>query len=106
GRRCTGTCGSFGAAAAAAKMLGLDPERFADALGIAGTFTGGIWAFLADGAMTKRFHPGKAAENGLSAALLAQAGMTGPRQVLEAQWGGLFSTYTPAIPPPATTPPP
>ena len=76
-----------------AKILGLDRERFADALGIAGTFTGGIWAFLADGAMTKRFHPGKASENGLSAALLAQAGMSGPRQVLEAKWGGFFSTY-------------
>ena len=60
----TGTCGSFGAAAAAARILRLDRARFADALGIAGTFTGGIWAFLADGAMTKRFHPGKAAENG------------------------------------------
>ena len=35
------------------------PSSFADALGIAGTFTGGIWAFLADGAMTKRFHPAK-----------------------------------------------
>jgi len=89
----TGICGSFGAAAASAKLLGLDAERFADALGVAGTFTGGIWAFLADGAMTKRFHPGKAAENGLTAALLAQAGMTGPRQVLEAEWGGFYSTY-------------
>jgi 2-methylcitrate dehydratase PrpD len=89
----TGTCGSFGAAAAAARILRLDASRFADALGIAGTFTGGIWAFLADGAMTKRFHPGKAAESGFSAALLAQAGMTGPRQVLEAEWGGFFSTY-------------
>jgi 2-methylcitrate dehydratase PrpD len=93
----TGTCGSFGAAAAAAKLISLDAGRFADALGIAGTFTGGIWAFLADGAMTKRFHPGRAAENGLSAALLAQAGMSGPRRVLEAEWGGFFSTYSPGF---------
>ena len=99
----TGTCGSFGAAAAAARILKLDGARFADALGIAGTFTGGIWAFLADGAMTKRFHPGKTAENGLSAALLAQAGMTGPRQVLEAEWGGFFSTYSPGIATPEAT---
>jgi 2-methylcitrate dehydratase PrpD len=99
----TGTCGSFGAAAAAARILKLDPARFADALGIAGTFTGGIWAFLADGAMTKRFHPGKTAENGLSAALLAQAGMAGPRQVLEAKWGGFFSTYSPRIATPEVT---
>ena len=99
----TGTCGTFGAAAAAARVLALAPSGFADALGIAGTFTGGIWAFLADGAMTKRFHPGKAAETGLSAALLAAAGMTGPRQVLETQWGGFFSTYSPGIATPAAT---
>ena len=99
----TGICGSFGAAAASAKLLGLDAERFADALGVAGTFTGGIWAFLADGAMTKRFHPGKAAENGLSAALLAQAGMTGPRQVLEAKWGGFYSTYAKGVATPEVT---
>lgn len=99
----TGTCGSFGAAAAAARLLKLDAEKFADALGIAGTFTGGIWAFLADGAMTKRFHPGKAAENGLTAALLAQAGMTGPRRVLEAEWGGFFSTYSPGFATPDAT---
>ena len=99
----TGTCGSFGAAAAAARVLKLDGARFADALGIAGTFTGGIWAFLADGAMTKRFHPGKAAENGFSAALLAQAGMTGPRHVLETDWGGFFSTYGPTVATPEAT---
>ena len=99
----TGTCGSFGAAAVSARLLGLDAERFSDALGVAGTFTGGIWAFLADGAMTKRFHPGKAAENGLTAALLAQSGMTGPRQVLEAEWGGFFSTYARGIAAPEVT---
>src|SRR5262249_9808239 len=99
----TGTGGSFGAAAAAARMLGLEAERFADALGIAGTFTGGIWAFLADGADTKRFHPGKTAENGLTAAFLAQAGMSGPRQVLEAEWGGFFGTYSPGIATPELT---
>ena len=99
----SGTCGTFGAAAGAAKLLKLDPERFADALGIAGTYTGGIWAFLADGAMTKRFHPGKASETGLSAALLVQSGMTGPRQVLEAEWGGFYSTYARGIATPDAT---
>ena len=99
----TGICGSFGAAAASAKLMKLDAEKFADALGVAGTFTGGIWAFLADGAMTKRFHPGKASENGLSAALLAQAGMTGPRKVLEAEWGGFYSTYAKGVATPEAT---
>lgn len=93
----TGTCGSFGAAAASAKLLGLAEQPFIHALGIAGTFTGGTWAFLADGAMVKRFHPGKAAETGVSAALLAQAGLTGPAQVLDADWGGFYNTYAPGV---------
>ncbi len=93
----TGTCGSYGAAAASARLLGLDAVRFAHALGVAGTFTGGTWAFLADGALVKRFHPGKAAETGVSAALLARAGLTGPGQVLDAEWGGFYSTYAPGV---------
>lgn len=99
----SGTCGTFGAASAAAKMMGLDQEKYADALGIAGTYTGGIWAFLADGAMTKRFHPGKAAETGVSAALLARSGMSGPRQVLDAKWGGFYSTYARGVATPEAT---
>jgi 2-methylcitrate dehydratase PrpD len=89
----TGTCGSFGAAAAAARLLNLPADRYTHALGIAGTFTGGVWAFLADGALVKRFHPGKASETGVSAALLAQSGLTGPAQILEAEWGGFYPTY-------------
>lgn len=89
----TATCGTFGAAAGAARALGLDASQFAHALGIAGTYVGGVWAFMADGAMTKRLHPGKAAETGVTAAFLAQAGMTGPAQILEAPWGGFFPTY-------------
>jgi 2-methylcitrate dehydratase PrpD len=89
----TGTCGTFAAAAAAARSLSLTADTFCDALGIASGFTGGTWAFLADGAMTKRYHPGKAAETGLMAALLAHSGMTGPRMALEAEWGGLLGTY-------------
>ena len=89
----TGTCGSFGAAAAAARMLGLDAERTAWALGIAGSFTGGIWAYLADGAMSKRYHPGRAAEIGVTAAYMARAGFTGPTRVLDAPWGGFLATY-------------
>ncbi len=89
----TGTCGTFGAAAGAACLLGLDAARFNAALGIAGSYAGGTWAFLADGAMTKRFHPGRAAENGVSAALFAEAGLVGPRYILDAAWGGFYSTY-------------
>lgn len=89
----TGTCGSFGAAAAAGKLLDLAPEQMTWALGLAGSFTGGLWAFIKDGAMSKRFHPGKAAENGTVAAFLAKHGFTGPREILEAEWGGFCTTY-------------
>ena len=89
----TGTCGSFGAAAAAARMLDLDARRTAWALGLAGSFTGGTWAYLADGAMSKRYHPGRAAEVGLTAGYLAREGFTGPTRVLEAAWGGFLPTY-------------
>ena len=97
----TGTVGSFGAAAAAARALGLDATATAHAIGIAGSFTGGVWAFIGDGAMTKRLHPGKAAENGVLAAYLAEQGFTGPAEILEAPWGGFLSTYDAGKPDPA-----
>jgi 2-methylcitrate dehydratase PrpD len=87
----TGVYGSLGAAAAAARTLGLDVAGCAHTLGLAGSFTGGTWAFMADGAMSKRVHPGRAAEIGLTAALLARRGVTGPAQVLDAPWGGLYA---------------
>lgn len=91
----TGVFGSLGAAAAAARAMRLDRELTANALGLAGSFTGGTWAFMADGTDSKRIHPGKASETGLTAAILARAGVTGPRHVLEAGWGGLYPTYVP-----------
>jgi 2-methylcitrate dehydratase PrpD len=84
-----------GAAAAAARVMGLDAAGTAHALGLAGSYVGGTWAFMADGAMSKRVHPGKSAETGLTAAVLARRGVTGPREVLDAAWGGLFETYVP-----------
>jgi len=99
----TGTCGTFGAAAGAASILGLDATRFTSALGIAGSFAGGVWSFLVDGAMTKRFHPGRAAENGVTSAQLAEAGLVGPRYILDAKWGGFFGTYCRATATPDAT---
>jgi 2-methylcitrate dehydratase PrpD len=89
----SGTMGSLAAAGAAAKCLGLDTQQYAAALGIAGSFTGGIWAFKDDGAMTKRLHPGKAGETGVDAAILARAGISGPHRLFEAKWGGMYATY-------------
>ena len=89
----TGTCGSFGAAAAAGVLMNLQPDQLTWALGLAGSYTGGLWAFINDGAMSKRFHPGKAAETGIIAGFLAKHGFTGPGEILEAQWGGFCTTY-------------
>ena len=91
----TGVYGGLGAAAAAARVMGLDAAGTAHALGLAGSYVGGTWAFMADGAMSKRVHPGRSAEIGLTAAVLARRGVTGPREVLDAPWGGLFQTYVP-----------
>ncbi|WP_213957624.1 MmgE/PrpD family protein [Variovorax sp. dw_954] len=86
----TGTCGTFAAAATAAVLLGLDAETTASALGLAGTQSAGTWAFTSDGSMSKRMHPGRAAQDGITAALLAQRGFVGPRKILEAVDGGFL----------------
>jgi 2-methylcitrate dehydratase PrpD len=83
----TGTCGTFGACAAASKLLGLNREQLVWALGSAGTQAAGLWEFLADGAMSKHLHPGKAAQNGLLAALFASRGFTGATAILEGKRG-------------------
>ncbi len=88
----TATCGPFGAAAAVSRLLNLDRARLAWALGLAGSRTGGTWAFAVDGAMSKRLHPGLAARDGVTAAHLAQGGITGPLHVLEAEDGGFYRT--------------
>ncbi len=81
----TGTCGTFGAAAAAGRLLGLDGEGMARAFGIAGTQAAGL--IEAFGTMSKPLNPGKAAMNGVIAALLAQRGFTAPTSILEAERG-------------------
>ncbi len=92
----TGVCGPFGAAAACAVLMGLDAERTAWALGLAGTQGSGLWAFNADGAMSKRLHAGKAAHSGVLAAELAAAGFTGPTQIYETDDGGFLKAYSDA----------
>jgi 2-methylcitrate dehydratase PrpD len=83
----TGTCGTFGACAAAGKLLGLDREQLVWAVGNAGTQAAGLWEFITDGAMSKHLHAGKAAYNGLLAALLAKEGFTGAKAVIEGDRG-------------------
>lgn len=85
-----GNTGPFGAAIACGHLLGLDAGRMANALGIAGSLAGGLLEFAkGDGGMVKRLHLGRASEAGVLAAGLAAAGFTGPRTVLEGEFGFL-----------------
>jgi 2-methylcitrate dehydratase PrpD len=85
-----GTTGPFGGAVAAGHLLRLDARAMTNALGIAGSLCGGLLEFArGDGGMVKRLHLGRASEAGVLAANLAAAGFTGPRTVLEGEFGFL-----------------
>lgn len=90
----TGTFGTFGAAAGAGKLLGLDAGRLTHALGIASVQAAGLVRGF--GTMCKPLHAGKAAMNGLLAACLARDGFTGPAEILEGRqcFGQLFGGET------------
>jgi 2-methylcitrate dehydratase PrpD len=81
----TATCGTFAAAAAAAKLLGLDREATARALSIAGSQSAGLRENF--GTMTKPFHAGRASESGVAAAQFASYGWTATDKILEAPRG-------------------
>lgn len=81
----SGTVGTFGAFAAAAKLLGLKGEAVRFGLGMAASFASGIRINF--GTMTKPLHVGRASENGVTAALLAQAGYTADPSALDGIWG-------------------
>jgi 2-methylcitrate dehydratase PrpD len=88
----TGTCGVFGAAAACGRILGLNAQQMAWALGLAASQASGLKIMF--GTMTKSFHPGHAAEAGLLAALLAQKGFTASEQAIEGKEGYVFAAST------------
>jgi 2-methylcitrate dehydratase PrpD len=81
----TGTLGTFGAVASAAKLLALTPVQTAHALGIAASMSSGIRVNF--GSMTKPLHAGRAAENGITAAELASRGFTAGDDPLDGEWG-------------------
>jgi 2-methylcitrate dehydratase PrpD len=83
----TAVFGAMAAAAGVAAALKLSPRQLVDAFGVAGSMAAGIIEYLAEGAWTKRLHPGWAAQSGLRAALLARAGFVGPRTVFEGVHG-------------------
>ena len=85
GWHATSTFGRFGAAVAAGKLLGLSLEEMKMALGLAGTQAAGLR--LVFGTMTKPFHPGKSAYDGVLSAILAQRGFTCAPNILEGKKG-------------------
>lgn len=83
----TAVFGALGAAAGVASALRLPDAQWCNALGIAGSMASGIIEYLAEGAWTKRMHPGWAAQAGYRAARMAQSGFTGPRTLFEGEHG-------------------
>lgn len=88
----TSIAGVFGAATAAARLLGLSADQTAHALGIAGSQASGINEYLSNSSSAKSIHAGWAAQAGILAAHLAKAGMTGPMSVFEGR-DGLLRAY-------------
>ena len=88
----TATCGAFGAAVAAGKVMGLDREKLSHALGIAYSKTAGNAQCLIDGGLVKRMQPAFSAQSGVLSAFLAQKGITGAKDFLEGQYG-FFNLY-------------
>jgi 2-methylcitrate dehydratase PrpD len=83
----TAVFGAIGAAAGVGSALRLDAKQLVNAMGVAASMASGIIEYLAEGAWTKRMHPGWAAQAGYRAARLAQAGFVGPRTVFEGEHG-------------------
>lgn len=96
GFHATGTIGSFGAAAAAASLLGLDAQRTAHALGLAAAQAAGLKSMF--GTMAKPLHAGKAAMNGLMAAQLAARGFTADTQAIEGSQGFAWTQADASMP--------
>lgn len=83
----TGVAGPFAAAAIASRLFGLTEGQTANALGMAASQSAGLMQTLIDGSWVKRLHPGWGAQAGLTTALLAAEGFTGPREALEGKYG-------------------
>jgi 2-methylcitrate dehydratase PrpD len=98
----TATAGTFGAALAACRLLGVEGGPLSHALGLAGTQAAGLKS--AFGTMAKPLHPGKAAQNGLLAARLAARGFTSDVDILASQQGFTATQSTSADPEAALAP--
>ena len=83
----TAICGVFGGVTAVARLTGSERDAATRALGIAGSFAGGLFAYLADGTPTKPMHPAWAAHGAHLAVALARHGAAGPSSVIEGKFG-------------------
>lgn len=92
GYHATGVIGSFAAVCVAGKIMKLSRENILNALGICGSQAAALQEFLHDGTWVKRIHPGWAGHSAIYALFLAKNGLTGPRMVLEGEFG-LWKTH-------------
>ncbi len=88
----TGLFATFGVTYLASKLLGLTAQEMAQAAGICGSFASGLLQCWVDGTQSKFLHPGWAAQSGITAAMLARTGTTGPAEVFEGRFG-LFASH-------------
>lgn len=88
----TGLFATFGISYLASKLLGMNAQEMAQAAGICGSFASGLLQCWVDGTQTKFLHPGWAAQSGITAAILARTGTTGPAEVFEGRFG-LFASH-------------
>ncbi|MBP7336546.1 MmgE/PrpD family protein [Niveispirillum sp.] len=86
GYHTTPTCGVFGATVAAGRLMGLDRDQMVSALGLAGAQASGLMEMYGP-SMQKRFNPGPAARNGVTAAQMAKLGFTGTATIFEGERG-------------------
>ncbi|MDQ7792925.1 MAG: MmgE/PrpD family protein [bacterium] len=93
GHNYTALCSTFGAAAAAGRLLGLDSQEMQWALGAAGAYVGALLTVPPD-SMVKQLVNGRAAEGGVMGAMLARRGFTGVENILEAAQGGFYSMHS------------
>lgn len=92
----TATCGAFGAVVSSGRILALDPIQISNALGIVYSQVSGNSQCVEEGVLVKRIQPGFSAKAGVFSALLAQKGITGPKEVFEGKFG-LFNIYYPGL---------
>jgi 2-methylcitrate dehydratase PrpD len=102
GFQSTATCGGFGAAVAASRLLFAGKpdagRRIAESIGLVASFSGGLTQFYQSGSTVKRIHAAHAAENGIAAALLTARGFSGPTDILEGS-NGFARAYADAFAP-------